>query len=628
MINQLVNQRYELVEKLGESPLFAVYKARDRVANRVVAIKVVQSPYRSSQPFTILLTECINSAASLDHPNITRIFECGDEDGYTFFATEYVRGINLKERIRRIAPFTVSVAIDFACAAGDALQYAHSMGLTHGDLRPHNIIISPEGALKVTDFGVQPALVASDEAQKEILELSAPYHAPELSTRVPGSVSGDIYALGAILYEMLTGTALFSGESTEAIADHHAFSNIPSLRALNPGVPRSVEGIVLKCLQKRPEDRYGTSSELLTDLKAVRDAMRFGKPLSWSPIDTESSGQETPTVSSGIRNSLPTVPRIPLPVADVAASSTLAMPSRNRLRAQNERVSIYLRAALIFVTCIIFAALIGFTWVWSSMWSQPASISIPQFVGKPIDEVRNLTEGLKIRLIEHAEFSDKPRDIVYQSDPKGGALTRQNHVINVWFSKGPAYVNVPDITGLTKEDAVQKLKDAGLTLGIIMTESNSTVPSNHVIRQDVSSRKRIFHDTAVGMTISDGPKIGEIAARDGSDQNLGTDANKTTSDQSPQVSTNPSEADQQAHSFERNISIPRDTLGRRKVRIEYKDAMGAPVSVIDEERGEGDKIPVSFTYYGKMITLTIYYDEKKQWEKTFDPLLTQNQRVQ
>ncbi len=628
MINQLVNQRYDLVEKLGESPLFSVYKARDRTANRVVAVKVVQSSYRTNQKFMKQLLDSAAAAASLNQPNIARIFDSGEEDGYTYFATEYVRGINLKERIRRIAPFTVSVAIDFACAIGEALQYAHSMGVSHGDLRPQNIIVSPEGALKVTDFGIQQALSASEQAQQEILERSAPYHAPELSTRSAGSVTGDIYALGVILYEMLTGTTPFTGESVEAIADQHAFTKIPSLKLLNQGVPRSVEGIVLKCLQKRAEDRYRTASELLTDLKAVRDALRFGKPLSWSPIDLDAEEQGTVPNTAGIRNPAAAAPRIPQPVAEVAASSTLAMPSRNRLRAQNERVSIYLRAALVFVTCVIFAALIGFAWVWSSMWSQPASISIPMFEGKPIEEVRHLTEGMKVRLIEHAEYSDKPKDIVYKSDPRGGGQTRQNHVINVWFSKGPAYVNVPDVANMSKEEAIQKLKDTGLTVGQILTEANNSVPSNHVIRQDVSSRKRVFHDTPVGIIVSDGPKIGDLVNPDMASQPNGTDPSKLPGASAQPDPSNLSEADQQPHTFERNINIPRDTLGRRKVRIEYKDSMGTPVSVIDEERSEGDKIPVSFTYYGKMITLTIYYDDKPQWSKTFDPLSTANERVQ
>src|SRR5262249_53768078 len=155
-----------------------------------------------------------------------RFYEYGEENGAPYAVVDYVRGINLKERIRRIAPFTLSVAVDFAVAIGEALHYAHTVGQTHGDLRPQNVVISPEGTLKVTDFGLQAAIARSPQAQQEILLRAAPYHAPELSTKQPGTVAGDLYALGAILYEMLTGTPLYAGDSIEAIADQHAFSPI------------------------------------------------------------------------------------------------------------------------------------------------------------------------------------------------------------------------------------------------------------------------------------------------------------------------------------------------------------------------------------------------------------------
>src|SRR5262249_37094500 len=155
---------YEVLEKVGDSPFFAVYKARDRVSNRIVALKVVQPPYASDQGFLEALKAGSATTANLSHANITAVQEFGIEDGTPYVITEFVRGINLKERIRRIAPFTLSVAVDFACAITEALNYAHSLGQPHGDLRPQNIIISPEGAVKVTDFGVQRAIARSPQA--------------------------------------------------------------------------------------------------------------------------------------------------------------------------------------------------------------------------------------------------------------------------------------------------------------------------------------------------------------------------------------------------------------------------------------------------------------------------------
>lgn len=681
MINQPVNQRYEALEKVGESPLSAVYKARDKVGNRVVAVKVIQPPYASDTEFLNALQAGLTAAAALNHPGIAHFYEFDEADGTPYAAVEFVRGINLKERIRRIAPFTLSVAVDFACAIGEALRYAHAAGQAHGDLRPQNIIVSPEGAVKITDFGVQPAVARSPEAQRALLPRVAPYHAPELSTAQPGSVSGDIYALGAILYEMLTGAPVFSGDTPEAIAEQHAFGEIPSPRAMNPGVPRSVEGIILKCLQKQPAQRYQTATDLLADLKAVRDALRFGKSLSWSPIDldTRPASVSLPTAAATApapvavavpTASVPSRDRTLEPVAEVAASSAPpAMTTNNRLRAQDERVSIYIKIALGTVTVIIVACLIGFVGLWSSNWVVPSPVSVPNLVGKPIDQVRDILKSMKVRPIEFGQYTDKPRNIVYKTDLDPGAQIRPNHYIRVWYSKGPEYVNVPRVTHLSKEEAEQKLKEAGLMVGKIITAYHDTIPENTVISQNVSSKKRVFHDTPVDLVVSDGPKPEYATASDTndtppSDSNAndpaangdtnaanptvnGTGADNTPPDQpspkkikktapdqainAPAAPSTPEEStadNQTEHRFDRTINIPKDGRGERQVKIEYVDALGpGPISAVDEPHDAGDRIPLSFTYYGKNITLRIYYDDKLVWERKFDPEATKHQRI-
>ncbi len=653
MINHLIHQRYEVLEKVGESPLFVVYKARDKSANRVVAIKTVQPAYAADPAFMEGLKAGMNAAGHLNHPNITRVLEFGVDAGTSYSVLEFVRGINLKERIRRIAPFTLSVAVDFACAIGEALHYAHSIGQVHGDLRPQNVIISPEGAVKVTDFGVQRAVARSPLAQHEILLRAAPYHAPELSTTLPGTVVGDIYALGAILYEMLTGTSLYAGESPEAIAEMHAFSPIPSPRTLNPGVPRSVEGIIYKCLQKRPDQRYRSAADLLNDLKSVRDALRFGKPLSWSPIEFEQLAtasaapipkQAEPARAGSVAS--PPVATVPEPVADVAASSVpIAMPTRNRLRTEDDRVSIYLKIAIGTVTAVIVMALIGFVGVWSSLWVVPKPVAVPQMVGKPIDQVRAMAKQLNVTLREHSEYTDKPRNIVYKTDHDRGAQIHPGQTINVWYSKGPTYVNVPNVVNLPKEEAEKKLKDAGLTVGRIMPEYSSTVPANSVIRQNVSYKKRVFHDTAVDLVVSDGPKPDyasvdtnepQNAAPSGTDNsgsgsgsadNGGTDTGTQndaatmppTGDQNSTADNNSqTQPEQPPHTFDRTIHIANDGEGIRQVRIDYRDSQGWHTA-IDELHNAGERFPLMFDYYGKYITMRIYYDGKLKKEFTFDP---------
>ncbi|HZP81944.1 MAG TPA: protein kinase [Chthonomonadaceae bacterium] len=636
MINHVIHQRYEVLEKVGESPLFAVYKARDKGSNRVVALKAVQPPYNADEDFVEALKAGVTASGNLNHPNITRFQEFGVDDGTPYFVTEFVRGINLKERIRRIAPFTLSVATDFACAIGEALHLAHSVGQVHGDLRPQNVIISPEGAVKVTDFGVQRAIARSPQAQRETLLRAAPYHAPELSTTLPGSMSGDIYALGAMLYEMLTGTPLYAGETPEAIAEQHAFSPIPSPRALNPGVPRSIEGIILKCLQKRPEQRYRSAADLLNDLKSVRDALRFGKSLSWSPIEFEklaaaSAAPAAAGVAAAPASAIPMVTPaapVPEPVAEVAASSIPAdMPVNNRLRAQDDRVSIYVKIAIGTVTAIIIVALIGFAAIWSSLWVVPKPVVVPQLVGKPIDDVRAMAQKMNVRLIEHGEYTEKPRNLVYKTDHDNGAQIRPGQTINVWYSKGATYVNVPNVTNKPKEEAERLLKDAGLVVGTITPEFSDKVTIGNVIRQTVSYKKRVLHDTPVDLVISDGPKQDFAAdtsgTTDGANPSIdsNTPGNETMPTAPDGTGTSANQTpDEPPRLFDRTIRIPEDGQGIRQVRIEFRDSRGwQPPVIADELHNEGDRIPVTFDYYGKNITLRIYYDDKLKKEFTFDP---------
>ncbi len=624
MINQLVNQRYEVVEKLGESPLIIVYRATDKLQNRLVCVKGILPPFDADADFVEGFQQGMEASRVLKHPNIVQFEESGVSDGTPYAVTEFVRGINLSERIRRIAPFSLSVATDYACAIAEALHHAHRLGQMHGDLRPQHVMITSEGALKVSDFGVQNGIRRSSSAQKESLKLMAPYHAPELSTAQPGSVGGDIYSAGAILYEMLTGTPLYVGSTPEAIADQHAFSAIPLPRLVNPGVPKALEGIILKCLQKRPEMRYRTAAELLTDLKAVRDALRFGKPLSWSPIDIETASAEiAPEVP---RIETPPPSRIQEPVAVVAASSQpgiAVMPARlNRLRSQGESVSLVLKMLIGFTAMVILGCLMGFAAIWVKYWVTPVRAALPVMEGRTIGEIEAMAKKMKITLKEHGSYREKPaRNIVYRTEPARGERIMAGHALNVWFSKGSEWVDVPNVAGLQRDDAEKKLKDAGLTVGRITQEFSEKIAIGAVVAQDVSFKKRVQHDTAVGIIISEGKKPDYADPSVTSSDPLSNGDVVAPSDNSvDRNAENPPAEIQKMHEFKHTLTVQQDGKNNRRVRVEYVDADGEHTPVINEDHGEGDRIPLYFQYRGKKITLRVFYDDQIQGEpKEFDP---------
>ncbi len=607
VINQVVDQRYEVLEKVGESDLFVVYRARDKSVNRMVALKLINPDFAQENGFAKELMQGVKVAASLSHPNIAATMELKPYENTGYVVVEYVRGINLKERIRRIAPFGLSAAVDFAISVAEALNYVHGMGVAHGDLRPQNIIISPEGIVKLTDFGTQEAIASSLKVQSAVLSYSASYHAPELSMSQKGTPSADIYGLGCILYEMLTGSPPYSGETLEAIADQHAFASIPSVRVINPGVPKAVEGVILKCLQKKPASRYLNAGELLTDLQAIRDALRFGKSLSWSPIEP---------AKANIAPARPPTEEVISPASaeqePVAALSTsseaFAMPEKSRPKP--EHISIYLRVGIAIAGSVVLILLIVIGGISIAFWTVPKPISVPSLIGKNIDEVRETAKRLDIRLQEHAEYSDtQPRNKVFKVDRDIGSEMRPKQLINIWYSRGSTYVDVPKLTGLTREEAEKKLKEAGLVLGAITTEHDEKIADGKIARQ--ADKHRVLHDAPIDVVISSGPKEAPIPPPTTDTTNRG--ANGDNGDK-----TNGADEKNEVHDFNRVIRIGRDGMGRRRVRIEFEDVLGLHTA-IEEEHEENEPVQLSFSYVGKKIKLRILYNERVAKEVTIDP---------
>ncbi len=643
MINQVINQRFEVLEKSSESTLFAVYRARDKSTNRVVALKAVKKAWQDDAAFIAGLKSGASQASALKHPNICQQLEWLETPLGPALASEFVRGIDLKERIRRIAPFTLAAAVDVAAALVEALQFAHGLKMVHGDIRPQNVIVSPEGAVKLLDFGISSGVSASPAAQAAMLARSAPYHAPELSTTIPGTVAGDIYAVGAVLYEMLTGAVVYSGETPAAIADLHAFAPIPSPRALNQGVPLSIEGIVVKCLQKRPDQRYLSAAQLLTDLRAVRDALRFGKPLSWSPIDLEKLPPETVTRPAPAVSSASYQRPQDEPPAD---GERVYMSPTNRLRAREERVSNLIKGAIGFMSAALFVVLVGYYVVYSRYFVPPRTETVPSFVGMDITQAQAISSAKKIRLLAHGSYSDQAKGIIFKSDQDMGAAVHPGQYINVWYSKGPMYVSVPNVKGMDRDTAKKTLDSVGLTVGKVQPQYSSTVPIDNIISQSVDSNKRVLHDTPINLIYSDGPTPGfenqptatgstpntsaSGSQPSASPSSAGTNGSQTTGGNaaaaagaagSSPAGGNSAPTTQSTHTFNFPITLRKTTTsgsGPWDVRITYTDTTGEH-EVMDAQQSDGDKVPVSFQYTGKTIELKIYYNGVKVYDKTLDP---------
>ena len=494
---RLLNSRYEVGEKIGEGSFFAVFRGRDTQSGQPVAVKIASDEYAGDREFADRLRAEALAAARLDHPHIVAVYDAWMEGGRIAIATEFVRGINLKERVRRVAPFPLAVAIDIAAAVSEALEYAASQGLAHGDLRPENILVTPEGQVKLADFGVGAAVCASSRLQMSALLHSAHYLPPEVAQGKAPSAPSDVYSLGAILFEMLSGQPPFQADTPFAIAVKHLHEPPPSLRRQNPGVPKAVEGIVLKCLQKDPAARYPNPGALLADLRGVREALRFGKPLTWSPVPEPvppaagRGAEPAPGPAKPPAAAAPVPPRS-LPV-ERAANGTFGEPSL--------RLLILLPLMALCLAGAIFAMFVVGT-------RAPRDTTVPDVLHMTRDEAkRHLAErGLVMRVARENFNETAPPGTVTASDPPPDVQVKQGKAVDVWISKGPKPSMVPNLLGLTEAEARTRLSDARLSVGEVRKEYDETVPAGEVVSQEPAAQTQVERNNPVSFVISKGPE--------------------------------------------------------------------------------------------------------------------------
>ncbi|MBM3495548.1 MAG: PASTA domain-containing protein, partial [Armatimonadetes bacterium] len=580
-IGGTVAGRYDVQERLGAGALFTVYKGRDRSSGRQVAIKSLLPEARDQTVLVDALRRCAHGLSELAHPNIARVYEVVEDAGAPVLISEFVRGINLKERIKRIAPFTLSVAVDFAASICEALHHAHSSGVIHGDVRPHNVIISPEGVVKVTDFGLARAIAASPDAASRHLSRAVHYQAPETATRGVFVPATDVYALGVMLFEMLTGSLPYPGDSIIHVAMRHQNDPVPSPRSLNPGVPKALEGIVMLAMQKQIERRYASAGDMLTDLRTVRDAFRFGRSLSWSPMETQAPPPAAPEAVATDERKPKAAPEPKAP----PAPPTREIPPMPARRSDDDRISPWLRFAIgTMIVVILLGGVFGAA-LWMATFSRPESRTFPNLVGRPIAEAQRDADKVNVKLIQREEFNDRYEPgIVYRTDYEPGRAIRAGRSVLVWVSRGSRLVWVPDVTRASAEQAESKLKEAGLVPGQVNRQYSETVPYGTVISQNPRSGKRVDRDTPVALVLSDGPESG-AETEPGIEEDVDAE-----------------------HTWNITHHVRRDGLGPRQVRVEYEDSQGS-ATAFDEVRSEGDPIRVQVNGRGPTLIVRIYYSD-------------------
>ncbi|MCX7993372.1 MAG: PASTA domain-containing protein [Fimbriimonadales bacterium] len=573
MTGNVLAARYELLEQLSEGLLFHVYRARDLTRSRVVTLKAVRAPYAANTPLLDALQLTLDSRRRLRSPHLLELYEVDLAAQPPFFVEEFVRGLDLQTRIRRTAPFTVPIAVEIMIGIVEGLQAIHGAGLTHGDLRPANVLVGSEWHVWLNGVGMrgvyraEPGLTTAHEAR------AAAYTAPELFRGSAPGVASDIYACGVMLFEMITATVPFTGETPMLTAESHLNDPIPSLRQRNPAAPRTVEGIVTKCLQKDPAQRYATALQLLNDLKAVRDALRFGKSLGWSPIDLpDSAGAKT--ASGDIFARSPTPP--PTPVEEEEEDD---IPKWLR-------TMIRLTGALVLIGLVIgFAA-------WMALRFVPEDRPVPQVVGKKLDEanriLRNADLEPEVRLEGYSE--QYPPGVIYSVNPPEGRVVRKGSKVYLWVSKGSRFVEVPNVSNMPESRARRELEGMGLAVMDATEERRDTeIPLGYVISTVPPAGTRIDRSRPIKLIVSIGSGYETVPP--------------TTPEPEPQ----PPQTDAPKRTFE--VKIDLSDQPDRRIRIEVEDELGKRI-VLDEQRTGGQVYTIPVEAQGTSVKIRVYIDER------------------
>ncbi|MFQ3610655.1 MAG: PASTA domain-containing protein [Fimbriimonadales bacterium] len=495
-----------------------------------------------------------------------------------FVVEEFVRALDLATRIRRTAPFTVPIAVEIMIGIVEGLVAVHQAGLVHGDLRPANVLVGSEWHVWLNGVGMravyraEPILLTAHEAR------SVGYTAPELFRGSAPSAASDLYACGVIFYEMLTGSLPFVGDTPVLTAEAHLNEPIPPLRQRNPAVPRTVEGIITKCLQKEPNQRYESALKLLNDLKAVRDALRFGKPLGWSPIDLP--GSESPLSVSGdlfARSAAKT------------ASVSVAPPARQvREEEEDEDIPRWLRTMLRVMAALVVVAVIVGVAGWLALQWAPQDRPIPPVVGKELQEAnRLLTEmGFEPEVRQEGYSEQYPPGVVYSVSPPEGRVVPKGSKVSLWVSKGSRFTVVPDVRNKPESQARSELERAGLAVADATKEQYSdTVPLGFVVNTVPPAGARVDRSNPVQLIISQG--------------------------QGQTEETLPPPTTPQTSATMREFVIRVDLRDQpdRKVRIEVEDAEGKR-TVYDELKAGGSLYEIPIQAQGSPVRIRVYIDDQ------------------
>lgn len=534
LLGHVLDGRYEILRKLARGGMATVYLATDRRLTRTVAVKVMHDNLGSDQDFVSRFDREARAAARLSHPNVVSVFDQGIDDGRPYMVMEYVEGSTLRSLISREAPMEPQRALDLLIPVTAAVAAAHEGGIIHRDLKPENVLISSRGQIKVADFGLARAVTAHTATAQGMLIGTVSYIAPELVTHGHADTRCDVYALGVLLFEMLTGKKPHTGETPIQVAYSHVHNEItaPSLSApaqwrdTRAAVPPYLDALVLAAAARQPADRPGDAKVLLDHLRQAREAIGLG--VMDDPLLTARMRETSVDLASQVTEQ---VPSLVSPVPEVQRTATLRftpstpispnhpgaadgmpyydappplpVPSPAAVPLQQRQAKRRRRGAFSLVMVLLVTAVLGV-----GAWYLLAGrfTTTPDFDNLTQDQAIKLAAKNGLLINWDHEFSENvPVDQITRTDPAAGDRVLRGGTVTAFLSKGPERYAVPSLAGRSPEDAAQALQDAHLEVGKQVEVYDESIAVGTVVSGSIEAGKLVKPGTVVDLNVSKGP---------------------------------------------------------------------------------------------------------------------------
>ena len=570
LVGRVIGNRYEIIEKIGEGGMATVYKAKCNILKRYVAVKVLRDEFTTDEEFIKRFNTEAQAAASLTHPNIVSIYDVGHEENIYYIVMELVQGKTLKEIVNEDGALPWKWALNVSIQVASALEMAHKNNIVHRDIKPHNIIITEDGIAKVTDFGIAKAVSNSTITAFGTTIGSVHYFSPEHARGGYTDAKSDLYSLGVVMYEMLTGRVPFDADTPVSIALKHMQEKPIEPIKLNPTIPYAVNKIIMKAMEKDPNERYQSATEMLKDL-----SMALKNP--------EGDFVEQKDFTNQYTQRIPTLGEQDYIKNDKIEDDEEEEPKKK----MSKKKKIIITIAIILG--IILIPIIGFFGTKALMdVGVPNDVDLPNLVGKTLEEANKEIEGTDIKLEKTEEFNaDVEAGKIISQDPPyiDGYTVKENSTIKIVISKGTEKAIVENVKGKTYEEAVEILEKANLKVERV-DQTSQTVEAGIVIDQEPGEDEEVNAGDTVKLYVSSGTGIKQVEV-----ENL---VGKT---------------EEEATSILTKAGL-KVNVGYKEDSSKTTDTVLSQEPVAGEKIDEGSTVTIVVNTYRKPQTATIYVNVK------------------